>query len=181
MKPSHRKLLIEYFAARIDTIAPDFSPAPKKIASKSGFLLARKGGRMSTFIHLQPHDRKEMFTLEIAGSKNGLFPWSLLSDEVAWNGYGIPSDVEAAPPASKFRLRLPMLWTPPQDHWWPVSSYKEPDPGDNAGWDEYVFNDAIEDAIRPDCLQESVNAAVSEIAKYGLPYMNACQFGAVKH
>jgi len=178
MKRSIRKKLVETFDERIPEECSSFERVPRKEQPRGGGLYVRRGEHMSVFVLLQPHDSKEEFTIELAGSKEGRFPWSMIGDGFAWHEADDSNAVCDAAPCSTFRIRLSLLWPPYDDYWWRVSSFRMPDASDFDAVNAYIFNESATDAIQPDLLGTAVEDAIKKLKQFGLPYIDAVEAAA---
>jgi hypothetical protein len=182
MRKSFAKALVKEFKARFPERFPGFPEVPKSQRTRGGVLCSRRPRNVYTgFVYLQLHDARDVFTIEIAGSTGDVFPWECVGSAPAWEEKGKPIFAcRDAPPRPRFRIRLSELWPPNNDFWWGVSSFKEPDIGDNEAWEAYIFDDAVEDKIEPDLIDQSLDDVFQKLAEYGMPYFEAVARAAEK-
>lgn len=122
------------FAARLQAALPQFQEIKTgEIPSGSRLYGWTVAPDLTCYLLLLLSPTQDRFTVELAWSRNGLFPADLIMR--------LPDD---PPVDDAHRFRLPLLWTDPrQDFWWQIG----PPPGQGAADLTHQAAAQVEDAV----------------------------------
>jgi hypothetical protein len=100
----------ETFERRLGEELPRFQRATQvKISPECRLYEWGYDEKLRFFIVLQTHQSEDRFTIEVAWSKNGVWP----------DGHvPLPASPSLDTPSGEMRFRIGLLWSNQPDHWW---------------------------------------------------------------
>lgn len=93
MRPAIRKSLVSHFTAELERTLPQFHRTQAQKHEPPIWACQSVSTLVTFFILLQPHTRADRFSLELAWSENGEFPW----EQIGRVNLGEPSGRERYP------------------------------------------------------------------------------------